>query len=193
MKILMTAVLLFCSGFAGAQSALHFASPTFDLLSLEAQKDPASRATSAQARADAADGYDGEGVKGIYIQSLKPVGYAPFGGSANGDPAEEPVEPAPAKEEVKEKPGRDSYHFEGRQPVKGINIYTPVKDQRGDEGTSKPEAPANPFKKYMYIAGAAAVALTVAGIFFTPLLFLGGFAAGAAAVLWFMGRKTAGK
>lgn len=183
------AVLLFCAGSAGAQSALHFASPTFDMLSIEAQKDPASRATAAEARSEAADGYDGQGVKGIHIQSLKPVSYVPFGGSANGDALEEPVEPPPTKA----KSGQDSYHFEGRQPVKGINIYTPVKDQRGDEGTGKPEAPANPFKKYMYIAAGAAVALTVAGIFFPPLLFLGGFFAGAAAVLWYMGRKTAGK
>lgn len=85
----------------------------------------------------------------------------------------------------------DSYHFEGKTPVQGVSIYTPVKDQRGDEGNQREEA-KDPFAqlgKYQAISGAAAGVGLIGGFFFPPLWILGGIGLGVFGVLTYLKSK----
>lgn len=163
---------------------------TMDLLQSEAAKDPAYAGSSAAVKDEAAEGFSGTAVKGVTITPLKPAGYT------GGEPAESKPRPA-AKGE-----GRDSYHFQGQTPIKGISIYTPVKDERGDEGNGRPAPPADPLAKlgtYKKIAGGAGAALLAGGIVAAAVggpvalvagLFLAaGVALGLFGALWFIGRK----
>jgi hypothetical protein len=85
----------------------------------------------------------------------------------------------------------DSYHFEGKTPVKGVSIYTPVKDQRGDEGTEREEGkdPLAKIGKFQVISGVAAGAGLIGGFFFPPLWILGGAGLGVFGVLTFLKSK----
>lgn len=87
-------------------------------------------------------------------------------------------------------PSGKQYVMEGKSPIPGINIYTPKEDPNGDGHTDKPKAKPLISDKMTYGALGLGAALTVGGLFFTPLLFLGGLLLGAGAVLWFIGRKT---
>lgn len=108
------------------------------------------------------------------------------GGRTRG--AAQPVKAAPSG-------GNPSYHFKGSTPVQGISIYTPVKDERGDEGTTRDPA-ANPLAKlgkYTRLAGAVGLLGLIAGFFVPALWIVGGAGLGAAAVMWFLGKKLAPK
>jgi len=89
----------------------------------------------------------------------------------------------------------DSYHFNGATPVKGVSIYTPVKDQRGDEGNSREEAkdPLAVIPKYKKIAGGIGLLGLLGGFFFAPLWIAGGIGIGAFAVLHVIQKKLAPK
>lgn len=103
--------------------------------------------------------------------------------------ADEGFDKKPAAVQAATKP--DSYHFKGATPVQGISIYTPVKDERGDEGTSRDPAknPLEALPKYTKIAAGVGLLGLIAGFFFPPAWILGGIGIGAAAVLWFIGKK----
>lgn len=161
---------------------------TMDLLQSEAAKDPAYAGSSAAVKDEAAEGFSGTAVKGVTVTPLKPAGYT------GGEPAQ--TKPAPKAG------GRDSYHFQGQTPIKGISIYTPVKDERGDEGNGRPTPPADPLAKlgtYKKIAGGAGAALLVGGIvaavvggpvaLVAGLFLAAGVALGLFGALWFIGRK----
>lgn len=188
MAVMSHALLLLLPLCADAQIQMR-PSLTMDLLQNEAAKDPSSAGTSAAAKDEAADGFSGQAVKGVSITPLKPVGY-----TGGGEPAE--TKPAPKAG------GRDSYHFQGQTPIKGISIYTPIKDERGDEGNGTPTPPADPLAKlgtYKKIAGGAGGALLAGGIIAAAVggpvglvaaLFLGaGVALGVFGALWLIGRK----
>jgi hypothetical protein len=99
------------------------------------------------------------------------------------------AESAAAAPEVR--PGAGSYVMDGKAAIKGVTIYTPREDPTGTARTEKP-APKGPFSKTLVYGtlGAGAVA-SIGGLFFPPLLFLGGFLLGIGAVLWLMNRKLA--
>ncbi len=183
-----------------AQSALALTmtpSPTLLLLQDEAAKDPAAKPKSEQAKAEASEAYTGEGMKGVHIQTLEPVEYLdPSGKKQEGEAKREARLERQAAEVVEEKPQSSkkpgkgpSYHFEGSTPLKGVTIYTPREDKTGDERTEKPE-PKNLVSPWItYGALAIGLAATIAGIFFPPLLFLGGLGLGVGGLLWYLNKK----
>lgn len=83
----------------------------------------------------------------------------------------------------------DSYHFKGSSPFKGVTIYTPEPDAPGNEDTNEP-APEKTLLDWIHkpLLGIGA-ALALGGLFFAPLLFLGGLLLGAGAVLWYINSK----
>ena len=70
-----------------------------------------------------------------------------------------------------------------------MNLYTPVKDETGDEVTDEPKDAPDPLKKIKMGALGIGAALTIAGLWFPPLLFLGGLALGIGLALWFLTGK----
>lgn len=154
---------------------------------LRAESNRAALAGSAtrveDAAAAAADGFDGGGVLPVTVQVLQPIETIDLPGQGSQQPS---TRPGPAGD-----PARgDSYHFEGRRTaIPNLTIYTPVKDENGREGSTKPPPASGGWKKAivpgMAIVGAAA---TIGGLFFPPLLFLGGLLLGAWAALKLLSR-----
>src|SRR5262249_44804729 len=97
---LMAALLALALLAAPRASAATFSSPTFDLLQDQAAKDPAGAGSPEAAKQEGGKGFTGE--------AGKPAATGPAA-QAQGD-------------------GMDHYHFTGTQPLKGVSIYTPVKD-----------------------------------------------------------------
>lgn len=129
-----------------------------------------------------------KGSLGFTVQTLQPVGYVSEDG---GQPDKTPVSPMDEKEPLPAPTGSGHYIFEGHTPIKGVTIYTPKDDPTGNGRTEKPK-PAGPISnKLVYGALGLGAAATIGGIFFAPLLFLGGLLLGAGAVCWFINRKFA--
>lgn len=112
------------------------------------------------------------------LESLKKNSGTTF----TGEGTQEPAPPAD--------PSGKHYVMEGTAPIPGINIYKPKEDPDGNGSTEKPEPKPLIDPKLTYGALGLGAAVTVAGLFFPPLLFLGGALMGAGAVLWFIGKKT---
>ena len=81
-----------------------------------------------------------------------------------------------------------SYHFEGATPFPGFTIYNPVRDSPGNDSTNV-EKPKYDWKKDWRVYAGGAAAVTAGGIFFSPLLFLGGLLAGVGLVLYVLEKK----
>ena len=144
-------------------------SPAFRELVREEAKDPAAERKSEGAKAAAAMGFNGErGFQGLTVQTPEVID-------------EKPAEP--------KKGGTPTYIFEGSTPIKGVHIYKPKEDPNGDGRTEKPEVTGPVDPKIVYGALGLGLLATIAGIFFPPLLFLGGLALGAGAVLWYINKK----
>lgn len=172
-------LILLCLHAANLNAAFILGdSPTLRQVQAEAEKNLAT-ARPEQAKASATDTYSGDSLKGVHVQTVRPNAYVDL----NAGPQETPVA----------KDGRASYHFESKTPLKGITIYTPVKDQRGDERTGEPKPMPDPFAKPLKIAAAVGLLALIGGIFFTPLLFVAGLGLGAAATLWYIRSKVNGK
>jgi hypothetical protein len=124
-----------------------------------------------------------QGGLGFTVQTLEPVGYVAADGKT------EPVtEDPPAQQPA---PHSGSYIFEGKTPIKGVTIYTPKDDPNGTGRTEKPKPQGPVSNKLVYGALGLGAAATIAGLFFTPLLFLGGLLLGAGAVLFYINKKFA--
>ncbi|MEK7859064.1 MAG: hypothetical protein AAB320_07980 [Elusimicrobiota bacterium] len=176
----MPSFLLLLLSFSAANVDATFTmgdSPTLRQVQGEAEKNLAT-ARPEQAKARATDAYSGESLKGVHVQTVRPIGHVDLVG-----PQETPA--------VKAK--TDSYHFESKTPLKGITIYTPVKDQRGDERTDGPKPMPDPFAKPMKIAAGVGILALIGAIFFPPALFVAGLALGAAATLWYIRSKVNAK
>lgn len=186
-SLLVVPMLLAALSGAGSAQTLMGPSATLDLVREEEAKDPAAKPKSEQAKTDASEAYTGEGFQGVTIETLKPVGYVDL---KKGDGDQEDV--------IQEKPldskkGNPSYHFEGKALLKGVNIYTAKEDKKGDEKTEKPEKAKGLVSPWL-IYGALGLGLLalIAGIFFPPLLFVGGLGLGAGGVLWYINNKLGG-
>ena len=130
-----------------------------------------------------------KGGLGFTVQTLQPVGYV----SASGEQEDgTPTSPMDEKEPPKnDAPGSGHYIFEGHTPIKGVTIYTPKDDPTGNGRTEKPAAKGPISNTLVYGALGLGAAATIGGIFFPPLLFLGGLLLGAGAVCFFINRKFA--
>jgi hypothetical protein len=151
-------------------------SPTLERLQGEAQRDPASLSSREASRNAASSGFTGERLSDQNIP-------AAVTRDAQDAPTDAPAtEPAPKK-------GTPTYIFTGNSPIKGLTIYTPKEDPTGNGGNEKPKT-KEPINKWLvYGALGAGAAATIAGIFFPPLLFLGGLLLGAGAVLGYIRHK----
>ncbi|TBR24971.1 hypothetical protein EPO15_03030 [bacterium] len=133
----------------------------------------AASASPEDASGAAQKGFDGGGLP-VTVRVLEPVDTVPLPGE--GQPAAAPAAPSGETPKL-----GDSYHFEGRRsPMPNLTIYTPVKDPPGREGSTTSPGGGGDWKqtavKALPYLGAAA---TIGGLFFPPLLFLGGLLLGA--------------
>lgn len=87
-------------------------------------------------------------------------------------------------------PSGKTYVMQGATPMPGVTIYTPKEDPTGDGQTGRTGPKPLVSSKLTYGALALGALATIGGLFFAPLLFLGGALLGAGAVLWFIGKKT---
>lgn len=159
-------LLSVCALAAPDARAFAFTSPTLDALQAEASLDPSAAASPELARNLASSRFSGEPVK----SSAGPV--RTMAGEGAPEPRKGP-----------------SYHFEGNSPFPGVTIYTPKLSSPGDEDTDTGKPPKNKVSWIPKTLVGGGLALAVAGIWFTPLLFLGGLLVGAGAVLWYLSAK----
>lgn len=179
--------------------------PTLGALHEEAARAPGA---APAAGGDEAKRESGERFDGLpKIQTLKPVDYVEVPGEnpggkpavpatrRDGDQDGEPKKPgelrkAPDPEEKGsgEVPLGDSYRFEGkRTAIPTLTIFTPVKEKPGEDGRTETPSGSG-WRDWLPTAAAVGgVAATIGGLFFPPLLFLGGLLLGAWAVWKLMG------
>ncbi|MBI5246332.1 MAG: hypothetical protein HY923_04075 [Elusimicrobia bacterium] len=170
---------------------------TLEALRSEAAADPAALRNRETASARAGKGFD----QSFTIQTLTPVEYVQYGEPRKNPPPviEEKLPPAPSERKLpaaEDAPKTDGtgadYYFEGKKPLNGITIYTPVK---GEGSTSEGASPTDKYGKYGKIGIGVGVGLIVAGLLLGgwPLVALGivgGILIGAGAVLSFLfGKK----
>jgi hypothetical protein len=162
-----------------------FASPlpssqrqTVRSLRLEAARSAvaAMAASPEDAKGAAQKGFDGGGLP-VTVRVLEPVDTVPLPGEGR---AVTPAAPSVPASGDTPRLG-DSYHFEGRRSaMPNLTIYTPVKDKPGEDGSTSSPGGGGDWKqtalKALPYVGAAA---TIGGLFFPPLLFLGGLLLGA--------------
>jgi hypothetical protein len=159
---------------------------TLEAIQSQAAVDPAALANREEASAKAGKSFD----HGFTIQTLTPVEYVPLTG--------EPRKSAPPRIEEKPKDAKPAdgtdtdYYFEGKQPLNGITIYTPVKGQGSTAGGNSPTDKYGSYGKYA-IGGGLALLAAGAALGGTPLVALalvGGLLIGAGAVLAYLfGKK----
>lgn len=155
-------------------------------LRLEAARSVVAAATASpeDAHGAAQKGFDGGGLP-VTVRVLEPVDTVPLPGEGQAVPSAEPARPSGDTPRL-----GDSYHFEGRRSaMPNLTIYTPVKDPPGREGsTTSPGAGGDwkqtAIKALPYVGAAAAIG----GLFFPPLLFLGGLLLGAWGAMKLMSR-----
>lgn len=162
---------------AGATPAAMTA--TLEALRSEAAVDPAALTNRESAAVQSGKGFDGS----FTIQTLVPVEYVPLTGAPR--PKKE-VPPAP-------KPGagdgtNTDYYFEGKKPLNGITIYTPVKGEGSTSGGESPTDKYGKYGKYAIIGGAVllGIGLLVGGGPLVAAALIGGLLIGAGAVLSFL-------
>lgn len=182
-KLGLTALLLVPLAASGAISPSS--QQTVRQLRLESARSAvaAASASGEDAHGAAQKGFDGGGLP-VTVRVLEPVDTVPLPGEGRPVPPAAPAQPAPGTPAAGA-PGTprlgDSYHFEGRRAaIPNLTIYTPVKDPPGREGSTTSPGGGGDWKqtavKALPYLGAAA---TIGGLFFPPLLFLGGLLLGA--------------
>lgn len=173
---------LFLGLIAPAQAITISPSPTLEALIQEGEKDPAALPTSEDAKTTAATGYTGEGFQGLTVKTLTPVGYQDPRGEGEVAIEENPEPP-------RGKTGPSRYKFVGNSPMKGLTIWSPKESEREDENNEEPEKKSLVSPWLVYGALGVGLLATIAGIFFPPLLFLGGLGLGVGAVLWYLNEE----
>lgn len=167
---------------APAQAITMGPSPTLHALIQEDEKDPAALPSGEDAKTAAATGYTGEGFQGLTVKTLTPVGYRDPQGSGEVAIEENPEPP-------KNKTGPSRYKFVGNSPMKGLTIWSPKESDKEDENNEEPEKKSLVSPWLVYGALGLGLLAAIAGIFFPPLLFLGGLGLGAGAVLWYINEE----
>jgi hypothetical protein len=169
-------------------------SATLEALNSQAAADPA-----ALTREDAASRSGRTFDRSFTIQTLTPVEHVTVGAPRKNPPPvldETPAPPRrkePAAQPPAGNPGAGTdYYFEGKKPLDGITIYTPVKGEGSTSGGDSPTAKYGKYGKYAVIGGVAllGVGLALGGTPLVALALVGGLLIGAGAVLSFLfGKK----
>lgn len=180
-----TALLLLLAAPAAATPAAM--SATLEALSSQAAADPAAH-TRENASVRAGRSFD----QSFTVQTLAPVEYVAYGSEPRKSPppvVEETTPPVAPPEN----PGAGAdYYFEGKKPLNGITIYTPVKGEGSTSEGDSPTAKYGKYGKYAMIGGAAllGVGLLLGGAPLVGLALAAGLLIGAGAVLFFLfGKK----
>lgn len=170
---------------------------TLEALRSEAVADPAALTARENASARAGKSFD----QSFTIQTLTPVEYVSFPGEPRKNPPPQIDEtPLPRAKtpavEVKDPAPSDGentdYYFEGKKPLNGITIYTPVKGNGSTSGGASPTDKYGKYGKYAVIGGVAllGVGLALGGTPLVALALVAGLLIGAGAVLSFLfGKK----
>lgn len=182
----MTSALLALLLAAPASANPAAMTATLEALSSQAAVDPAAFTTREGASVHAGSSFD----RGFTVETLTPVEYVAVGEPRrNPPPTIEETPPAPRAEN----PGAGAdYYFEGKKPLNGITIYTPVKGEGSTSGGDSPTAKYGRYGKYAVIGGVAllGLGLAVGGGPLVALALVGGMLIGAGAVLSFLfGKK----
>lgn len=120
-----------------SHAAPYFQSSTYEALKVEAAKDPAGLSKMEGAKADAAQGYTGEGVLPFHVEVLSPVELVdPVTGRRSGDKPQAVSSPSTSKEPPAGD-DRPTYHFEGHSPMGGLTVYKPVRDSAGSDNSTR--------------------------------------------------------
>lgn len=154
---------------------------TLEALRSEAAADPAALTAREGASARAGKTFD----QSFTIQTLEPVEFIGVDGPRK-NPVANTTAPSPADGE-----GAD-YYFEGKKPLNGITIYTPVKGQGSTTEGDSPTAKYGTYGKYAIIGGVAllGIGLALGGAPLVGLALVAGLLIGAGAVLSFLfGKK----
>ena len=166
---------------------------TLEALRSEAAADPAALTAREGASVRSGQNFD----HGFTIQTLAPVEFVAFPGEPRKTPPPSlqekapPPKKAPTEQPAPRDPAGDNadYYFQGKKPLNGITIYTPVK---GGGSTTEGEAPTDKYGKYAIIGGLAlvGVGLLLGGAPLVAAALIGGLLIGAGAVLSFLfGKK----
>jgi hypothetical protein len=177
-------VLLFAVPAAANPAAM---SATLEALRSEAAADPAALTAREGASVRSGQAFD----HGFTIQTLAPVEYAAFPGEPRKNPPPTVQETAPPKKAPSDGENAD-YYFEGKKPLNGITIYTPVKGQGSTSEGESPTAKYGKYGKYAMIGGAVLLGagLLLGGAPLVAAALIGGLLIGAGAVLSFLfGKK----
>ncbi|MDP3543676.1 MAG: hypothetical protein Q8T11_14505 [Elusimicrobiota bacterium] len=180
-----TAFLLLMAAPAAATPAAM--SATLEALSSQAAADPAAL-TREGASVRSGQSFD----RSFTIRTLAPVEYVAYGSEPRKSPPPVVEETAPPAKTA-ENPGEGAdYYFEGKKPLNGITIYTPVKGEGSTSAGEAPTAKYGTYGKYAMIGGAAllVVGAVLGGGPLVGLALVGGLLIGAGAVLSFLfGKK----
>ena len=153
------------------------------VLRQEAARGAAATAPAEDAKAAAGENFD-EARKGgsfFSVTVLEPVGYVDAPGAPPVPVPEDPVAKGPGL--------ADSYHAVGTRPFPGLTVYKMVPDVPGrDNATSKPGSDWRSWAPTAMLA--VGIAATIGGLFFPPLLFLGGLLLGGWGALKLMSAKA---
>jgi len=170
---------------------------TLEALRSEAAADPAALTARESASTRAGKSFD----QTFTIETLTPVEYVEFvgvdGPRKNPPPQSDDRTPLPRKEPIVDpkapNPGEGAdYYFEGKKPLNGITIYTPVKGQGSTTEGDSPTAKSGTYGKYAIIGGVAllGIGLALGGAPLVGLALVAGLLIGAGAVLSFLfGKK----
>lgn len=176
-------ILLLAAPAAATPAAM---SATLEALSSQAAADPAALPSREDASARAGRSFD----QSFTIQTLTPVEHVRFGEPRRNPPPALEETPAPPRAE---NPGAGAdYYFEGKKPLNGITIYTPVKGEGSTSGGDAPTAKYGRYGKFAVLGGVAllGVGLALGGTPLVALALVGGLLIGAGAVLSFLfGKK----
>lgn len=157
MTLLTLLAALSCS-----QAAVRLPSPTYEALTAEGDKDPGATPRLEGAKEEAGESYTGSGPLPFHLEVLSPVELIDQAAPRRVAPKPEASAEPPAAKEPEGKDDRPSYHFEGKRPLDGLTVYTPVRDQAGsDNSTSAPGGGLFGFLKGIlkWVAIAAGIAL----------------------------------
>lgn len=165
---------------------------TLEALRSQAAADPSAPSSREDASFRAGKSFD----QSFTIQTLVPVEHVAFSEPRKNPPPALDEKPQPPKKEPvagTPNPGEGTdYYFEGKKPLNGITIYTPVKGDGSTSGGASPTEKYGAYGKYAVIGGLAllGVGLALGGTPLVALALIGGLLIGAGAVLSFLfGKK----
>ncbi|MBI4345529.1 MAG: hypothetical protein HY553_01650 [Elusimicrobia bacterium] len=137
-------------------AAIVLQSPTYQTLQSDSVKDPAAHARVEASVADAGRAYNGDKPLPFHVEVVSPIELVDPVTGRRTKPGAKPEPPAagepvaaPSPEPAGRGPrvetgdpagagdGPPTYHFEGKRPMGGLTIYTPVRDQAGRDNRTR--------------------------------------------------------